>query len=176
MEDILAATTQLGYLYFLGLFQPLLKLWTKTHNYLNYSEPQLLPPTHVQSQQCNKGQDETLLCKEEVKMVMGRLGIKCYEAEGDDVINGDMVGAEEVSRVFCEVEPSLEELKEAFDVFDENRDGFICAADVQRVLCSLGLKERFGFEECQRMIKAVDLNQDELIDFEEFVKHMDNCF
>ncbi|XP_061989715.1 probable calcium-binding protein CML46 [Rosa rugosa] len=177
MEDILlAATAQPGSLYFLGLFQPLLKLWTKTKNYLNYSEPQVLLPTPDQPLQCNKGQDETLLGKEEVKMVMGRLGL-CYEDEGDDVItNEDMVGAELVSRVFNEAEPSLEEVKEAFDVFDENRDGLIGAADLQRVLCNLGLKGKFGLEECQRMIKAVDMNQDGLVDFEEFVKHMDNCF
>ncbi|KAL6187701.1 hypothetical protein ACLB2K_039096 [Fragaria x ananassa] len=174
MEDILAAAAQPGSLYVLGLFQPLLKLWTKTHNYLNYSDPHVLQPTLDQPLQCNKGQDEPLLGKEEVKMVMGRLGL-CYQDEGDDVItNEDMVGAEEVSRVFSEAEPSLEEVKEAFDVFDENRDGFIGEADLQRVLCNLGLKGKFGLEECRGIIKAVDMNQDGLVDFEEFVELMDN--
>ncbi|KAL6294747.1 hypothetical protein ACE6H2_002889 [Prunus campanulata] len=100
----------------------------------------------------------------------------CYEheAEGDNI--GERVGAEELWRLFDEEEPSLEEVKEAFDVFDENRDGFIDAAEVQRALSNFGFKDAFGLDECQRMINEADMNQDGVIDFDEFVKHMENSF
>ena len=44
-------------------------------------------------------------------------------------------GSKELSKLFEEQEPSLEEVKQAFDVFDENKDGFIDAKELQRVLC-----------------------------------------
>ena len=78
---------------------------------------------------------------------------------------------------FEEEEPSLGEVRAAFDVFDVNGDGFIDAGELQRVLCSLGLVEEGPeVENCQRMTSAFDENQDGLIDFCEFVKLMEKCF
>ncbi|KAH9293361.1 hypothetical protein KI387_041435, partial [Taxus chinensis] len=61
-----------------------------------------------------------------------------------------------------------EDLKEAFGVFDEDGDGFICAKELQGVLSRLGLAEA---KDVRNMIHSVDENRDGLVDFLEF-KHM----
>ncbi|PON54129.1 Parvalbumin [Parasponia andersonii] len=122
--------------------------------------------------------------KEEVKMVMNKLGIMIYggREHGDDYVpQREAIGGEELLGLFEEEEPSLEELKEAFDVFDDNKDGFIDAQELGRVLSNLGLliKESGSIirDECLRnMIKNVDENQDGVVDFNEFVKFMESCF
>ncbi|KAL2559483.1 putative calcium-binding protein CML45 [Forsythia ovata] len=106
----------------------------------------------------------------ELNMVMSKLNIECAENVGDESF-----GVDEFSTMF-EEEPSLQEIKETFDVFDKNKDGIIDANELQRVLCSLGLKEGCELEECKRMIRAFDDNGDGVIDFHEFVKFMEKCF
>ncbi|RVW67201.1 putative calcium-binding protein CML45 [Vitis vinifera] len=108
----------------------------------------------------------------ELKMVMDRLGVT-YHSDGEMLEEG--LVADELPQLF-EEEPSLEEVKKAFDVFDENKDGFIEATELQRVLCSLGLKEGSQVEDCRRMIKAFDEDDDGQIDFKEFVKFLDKSF
>ncbi|CAL5428828.1 unnamed protein product [Camellia sinensis] len=108
------------------------------------------------------------ICSAELKIVMDKLGI---ERDPD----GDLIGAKELSELF-EEEPSFEEVREAFDVFDENEDGFIDATELQRVLCNLGLEEVSQVEACKRMISAFDENGDGFIDLNEFVKFMEKCF
>ncbi|PON36761.1 Parvalbumin [Parasponia andersonii] len=68
-----------------------------------------------------------------------------------------------------EEEVSLEELREAFDLFDENNDGFIDAREVQRALSELGFMEA-SEAECEAMIRTFDKDRDERIDFEEFIE------
>ena len=82
--------------------------------------------------------------------------------------------AEELSNLFEEKEPSLEEVKQAFDVFDENRDGFLDPVDLQRVLTILGLKQGSNLDNCRRMISSLDGNKDGRINFHGFVKFMEN--
>lgn len=122
------------------------------------------------------------LGNEEVKMVMKRLGIICCEREhGDDYVpEREVIGGEELLEIFDEEEPRLEELKAAFDVFDNNKDGFIDAQELGRVLSNLGLlkeNDHLVRSECLRnMIKEVDENQDGVVDFNEFVKFMESCY
>lgn len=119
-----------------------------------------------------KGEDDNM-CREDVEMVMGKLGIFC-NPESEKL--QERLGFNELSGLFEEKEPSLEEVKEAFYVFDENRDGFIDARELQRVLCVLGLSEGSRLEDCKRMIRDFDENGDGRIDFNEFVKFMENSF
>ncbi|KAL6983477.1 hypothetical protein U1Q18_016863 [Sarracenia purpurea var. burkii] len=108
------------------------------------------------------------LCSAELKMVMGKLGIEC-----DD----HLVGGKEDLALFDEEETSLEEVRGAFGVFDENNDGFIGAAELQKVLWSLGVEEEVSeVEELKRMIDAFDRDGDGLIDLPEFVGIMEKCF
>ncbi|KAG9456734.1 hypothetical protein H6P81_001242 [Aristolochia fimbriata] len=60
----------------------------------------------------------------------------------------------------------LDDLKEAFDVFDENGDGLITADELGLVMASLGLNR--GAEDCKNMIKKVDKDGDGKVNFEEF--------
>ncbi|XVE53215.1 hypothetical protein DITRI_Ditri02bG0186100 [Diplodiscus trichospermus] len=111
----------------------------------------------------------------DMKVVMDRLGMS-YEPNSDKLVE-DSVGEDELGEMFEQEEPSLEEIKEAFDVFDENKDGFIEATELQRVLRCLGIKEALvQLEECRRMIRVADEDGDGRIDFNEFLKFMETCF
>ncbi|CAI8617492.1 unnamed protein product [Vicia faba] len=118
----------------------------------------------------NNIQSGVRLCKEEIIDVMEKLGLR-EEFDGVSIVEfGD---EQEISNMF-ENGVSLEEVEEAFNVFDKNKDGFIEAVELQRVLCCLGFER--DFEECQKMINAVDENGDELIDHFEFVKLVEQSF
>lgn len=120
-----------------------------------------------------KKHDDKSLSRDEVEMVMRMLTLVCSPEDGE---LPQKLGSAEISRLFEEKEPSLEEVKEAFDVFDENRDGFIDAMELQRVLCILGVKEGFELENCKKMIKIFDENGDGRIDFKAYVKFMETSF
>ncbi|KAB2088437.1 hypothetical protein E1A91_A04G186600v1 [Gossypium mustelinum] len=114
--------------------------------------------------------DSEKLSKSDVKVVMERLGMR-YEIERND-------GADELlGEMFGDEEPGLEEIKEAFDVFDDNKDGFIDATELQRVLICLGVRGKMvTVEECKRMIRVADEDGDGRVDFNEFLKFMQTCF
>uniref|UniRef100_M8C498 Putative calcium-binding protein CML30 n=1 Tax=Aegilops tauschii TaxID=37682 RepID=M8C498_AEGTA len=64
------------------------------------------------------------------------------------------------------------DLKEAFDVFDGNKDGLISAEELGTVLGSLGLRGRPAAAECRDMIRLVDADGDGMVNFEEFKRMM----
>ncbi|XWS72964.1 hypothetical protein CRYUN_Cryun02cG0084600 [Craigia yunnanensis] len=64
------------------------------------------------------------------------------------------------------------ELKEAFDVFDKDKDGLISVEELGSVLCSLGLKEGNKMEDCKAMIRKVDMDGDGMVNFDEFKRMM----
>jgi Ca2+-binding EF-hand superfamily protein len=64
------------------------------------------------------------------------------------------------------------DLKEAFDVFDGNKDGLISAEELGTVLGSLGLRGRTAAAECRDMIRLVDSDGDGMVNFEEFKRMM----
>lgn len=107
-------------------------------------------------------------------MVMDRLGMfpGLVPFEEENIL----FGCQEISCVFCEQEPSLGEVKEAFDVFDRNCDGYIDAAELRRVLCALGIEE-VSERECRRLITDSDeKNIDGRINFKEFMKFVEKSF
>ncbi|XP_057479220.1 probable calcium-binding protein CML45 [Actinidia eriantha] len=110
------------------------------------------------------------LLRGEVEVVMGRLGIM-YDPNGDEV--GEVLGKDEIEGLLEEEGMGLEEVSEAFGVFDENCDGFIDANELEKVVCALGFKE-VSQDKCQRMIATFDENGDGKIDLGEFVKLLEN--
>ncbi|MBD4783980.1 hypothetical protein GUG12_09090, partial [Xanthomonas citri pv. citri] len=64
-----------------------------------------------------------------------------------------------------------EDLREAFNVFDKNGDGFISVEELQSVMMSLGLRQGRTIEDCQLMVNKVDVDGDGMVDYKEF-RHM----
>lgn len=119
-----------------------------------------------------KVDDGSCLRRDEMEAVMERLGIFCH-LEGEKL--QERLRPDDVSGLFEEKEPSLEELNEAFLVYDVNKDGFIDASELQRVLRLLGFRQGTGIEDCKKMIRSYDENGDGRIDFKEFVKFTEKC-
>lgn len=117
--------------------------------------------------------DERNICREDVEMVMANFGLFCSR-ESEDL--KEWMDSDELSQLFDEKEPSLDEIKETFNVFDHNSDGFIEASELQRVFYILGLKEKLELEKCRKIIRIFDENGDGRLDFNEFVKFMENSF
>ncbi|KAJ8567079.1 hypothetical protein K7X08_019287 [Anisodus acutangulus] len=116
---------------------------------------------------CEKLVDESL-CTEEVEMIMANLGIF---ANPEGVKIQERLDSNDIFYLFGEeLEAKEQDARGAFDVFDENKDGFIDELDLQRVLYALGLKEVSELDNCKKMIMAFDENGDGRIDFHEFVK------
>ncbi|BFZ11794.1 hypothetical protein BsWGS_14833 [Bradybaena similaris] len=65
-------------------------------------------------------------------------------------------------------EQEAEEVRAAFKIFDANGDGFITAAELRRIVTSMG--ERLTEEEADAMIKKADQNGDGRINYEEFAQ------
>ncbi|KAJ0100017.1 hypothetical protein Patl1_21893 [Pistacia atlantica] len=140
--------------------------------YNDFKNPDFVDSS-VSCVQKKQDRDDGSLLREEVEMVMEELTLFCGPG-GEEL--PEKIGSREVSGLFEEKEPSLEEVKEAFDVYDQNKDGFIDARELQRVLRVLGFKEGFELENCRKMIGKFDENGDGMIDFREFVKFMENSF
>ncbi|KAI3524434.1 hypothetical protein L1887_03089 [Cichorium endivia] len=66
------------------------------------------------------------------------------------------------------------DLKEAFDVFDGDKNGLISVEELGLVLDSLGFKEGKKLEDCKKMISKVDIDGDGMINFHEFKNMMKN--
>lgn len=108
----------------------------------------------------------------DVKTVMRMLGA-LYEPDDDKL--KERLSSDDVVSLFEEQEPALQELKEAFGIFDENKDGFIDAKELRKILCTLCLGEALEVD-CKRMIRVYDDNEDGLIDFTEFVRLVAQSF
>uniref|UniRef100_A0A5B7BEG3 Putative calcium-binding protein CML18 n=1 Tax=Davidia involucrata TaxID=16924 RepID=A0A5B7BEG3_DAVIN len=65
---------------------------------------------------------------------------------------------------------STKELREAFDLYDRDKNGLISASELHAVLKSLG--EKCTLKDCSRMISSVDVDGDGSVNFEEFKKMM----
>lgn len=65
-----------------------------------------------------------------------------------------------------------DDLKEAFDVFDKDKDGLISVEELGLVLTALGLNEGNKIENCKEMIRKVDVDGDGMVNFDEFRRMM----
>eukprot|EP00475_Leptophrys_vorax_P038755 TRINITY_DN68_c0_g1_i1.p1 TRINITY_DN68_c0_g1~~TRINITY_DN68_c0_g1_i1.p1 ORF type:complete len:177 (-),score=14.60 TRINITY_DN68_c0_g1_i1:192-722(-) len=66
-----------------------------------------------------------------------------------------------------EEEDADEDLRVAFDLFDCDGSGGICAEELQQAIAALS-GERTTLDDCKRMIAHADVNGDGLVDFSEF--------
>ncbi|GLT63556.1 hypothetical protein SLA2020_361140 [Shorea laevis] len=62
------------------------------------------------------------------------------------------------------------ELRDAFDLYDQDKNGLISTSELHLVLNRLGMK--CSEEDCARMIQSVDSDGDGSVNFEEFQKMM----
>ncbi|CAK9172126.1 unnamed protein product [Ilex paraguariensis] len=62
------------------------------------------------------------------------------------------------------------ELRDAFDLYDKDKNGFISVTELHSVLKSLG--EHCSLNDCRKMISSVDVDGDGSVNFEEFKKMM----
>ncbi|CAK9146252.1 unnamed protein product [Ilex paraguariensis] len=90
--------------------------------------------------------------------------IKEVDADGDGFI--DLQEFIAMNTKGIESDEVMECLKDAFAVFDVDKNGMISPEELQSVLVSLG--EECSMPECEKMISGVDCNGDGLISFEEF--------
>ncbi|KAK3414862.1 hypothetical protein EUGRSUZ_H00167, partial [Eucalyptus grandis] len=104
----------------------------------------------------------------------GRLDLDefCSLLESLSTANANEREARRVDGDFCEGDGWEVELKEAFDVFDRDRDGVITVEELGLVLSSLGMSQGKRREECQEMIRKVDADGDGMVNFDEFKRMM----
>ncbi|KAL6512951.1 hypothetical protein OROHE_019741 [Orobanche hederae] len=119
---------------------------------------------------------------------------KISPAELGDVLNslGSETSADEVGRLMSELDRNGDgyvdlsefksfqlsgygdaELKDAFDLYDKDKDGKISAGELQAVLRSM--QENRSIEDCERMIDCFDVDGDGYINFKEFKEMMNRA-
>ncbi|KAF8673201.1 hypothetical protein HU200_048751 [Digitaria exilis] len=115
-----------------------------------------------------KNQDVDMdLTHEDVNTMMTNIGLD-FDQENSMVHKS--IGYDSIARIFDDDEPSLQEVWQAFLMFDHNNDGYIDASDLQKMLQKLGLGGDAGMYECEQMIAKYDSNKDRKIDIAEFTK------
>ena len=65
-----------------------------------------------------------------------------------------------------------EDIQRAFAAFDKDNSGYICPADLQKMMRSVG--EYISHEEAEEMIRDADANSDGKISYEEFEAVINN--
>ncbi|XWS22878.1 hypothetical protein CRYUN_Cryun29cG0073900 [Craigia yunnanensis] len=111
----------------------------------------------------------------ELGSIMGSLGqqpseeelqkmIKEFDADGDGFIN--LKEFVELNTKGVDSDEVLENLKDAFSLYDIDGNGSISAEELHKVLESLG--DECSIAECKKMISGVDNDGDGMIDFKEF--------
>lgn len=99
----------------------------------------------------------------ELKRVMTEI-----DSDGDGFI--DLKEFTEFHRGFNGGASGNQELREAFDLYDRDKNGSISASELHAVLKSLG--EKCTLKDCRKMISSVDVDGDGCVNFEEFKKMM----
>lgn len=111
---------------------------------------------------------------EDVKDSDLQMLIKRVDSDGDGELNlSEFIDLNtQASCSSGESESSSEEAEShaliaAFKKFDADKDGFISAEELHRVLGTFG-DDRYSLEECQSMIASVDENGDHVMSLQEF--------
>ncbi|KAL9231598.1 hypothetical protein vseg_006805 [Gypsophila vaccaria] len=111
----------------------------------------------------------------ELGAMMGSLGQKMSDDELNTLINevdADGDGFIDLNEFIAlntkgiDSEEVLQNVKEAFSIYDADGNGKITPEELQKVMKSLG--DDFSLGECKKMIRGVDSDGDGTINFEEF--------
>ncbi|KAH7331448.1 hypothetical protein KP509_20G034000 [Ceratopteris richardii] len=101
---------------------------------------------------------------------------------GSAIINNEQYVDKREFSQFYSTTHGDEDLVDAFNVFDKDRNGLISANELRSVLISLGFsQEACAIEACTAMIARVDKNGDAHVDLCEFTSllrlecHHDSC-
>lgn len=136
--------------------------------------------------------DDGYITKQELRESLEKIGIWAGERDVEDMVekvdfNGDgLIDFDEFCKLYESIIGGGEaaegeeggggdgdgDLREAFDVFDGNKDGLITVEELGLVLSSLGFSEGKKIEDCKEMIKKVDIDGDGMVNFDEFKKMM----
>nr|XP_043637558.1 calmodulin-like protein 6 [Erigeron canadensis] len=107
----------------------------------------------------------------DLKIIMGKLGMlwdNCHDKR-------HIIGSEEILGLFNDDEPSLDEVKQAFNVFDRNKDGYIDANELRYTFRNMGYIH-ISETDCRRMIGRYDVDKDAKISFAEFLNVIEDGF
>ncbi|XP_057768016.1 calmodulin-like protein 3 [Salvia miltiorrhiza] len=135
--------------------------------------------------------NDGFITKQELRESLQNIGILAGEKDVEDMVekvdfNGDgLIDFDEFCKLYESMGGAAEvggggdgdgdgdgDLREAFDVFDGNKDGRITVEELGLVLSSLGFSEGKKIEDCKEMIRKVDVDGDGMVDFDEFKKMM----
>ena len=117
--------------------------------------------------------DEVDTMQSDAEAAMRKIG---FSFDQEQSLALKAIRSECISTIFVDDEPSLQEVKMAFSLFDENNDGYIEASDLQRVLQNLGLGEAVALSECEKMVARYDTNEDMSLDIMEFSNVLEDSF
>ncbi|GAA0174787.1 calmodulin-related [Lithospermum erythrorhizon] len=96
--------------------------------------------------------------------------IEKIDVNGDGCVDIDEFG--ELYQSIMDEKDEEEDMREAFNVFDQNNDGYITVEELKSVLASLGLKQGRTVEDCRKMITKVDVDGDGMVNYNEFKQMM----
>ncbi|XP_041632727.1 calmodulin-1 [Drosophila kikkawai] len=124
-------------------------------------------------------ENEGAITSKELAVVIRALGRQPSDNEVQSMINevdSDGNGSIEapefcavILRQMCDTNHE-DELRDSFRVFDKENQGYITITEVKSVMTALGFK--VADEELEEIIREYDLDQDNRINYEEFVNMM----
>ncbi|XP_052853267.1 neo-calmodulin [Drosophila gunungcola] len=124
-------------------------------------------------------ENEGAITSKELAVVIRSLGRQPIESEVQSMINEvDSDGNGSISAAeFCDVilrkmrdTNKEDELRDAFRVFDKQNNGYISTTELRNIFVGLG--EQLGDDELDEMLREYDIDQDNHLNFEEFVNMM----
>ncbi|KAJ3676613.1 hypothetical protein LUZ60_004025 [Juncus effusus] len=159
-------------LLFLALFSYLVRL---ARQFLTVNNSKLSiqnPPTIFSTRESTNTSNDLCFHEKDAQLVMESLGLSTIS---DKFICNDVLlnGAYDLLE---EKESSLDELKDAFEVFDTNGDGLIGPDELRNLFMKLGLKERMELKDCEMMIRVHDKDGDEILNFPIKINEFDISF
>lgn len=101
--------------------------------------------------------------QEELQRVMDEL-----DTDRDGFIDPTEFAA--ICRTSADAATAAAELRDAFDLYDHDKNGLISNSELHQVLNQLGMK--CTADDCAKMIKSVDMDGDGCVNFQEFKKMM----